>query len=99
MKERVYARREQWERITPDDLRAQELREAAARAEGQLDAFRVTATDREEPVTLEVLWIVGSQRAGVASGDGVFWTNTPTIETALHRWAAGMPRGIRSDLR
>lgn len=99
MPDRLYAPRQKWERVPPTELASSELREGADRAEGPVEAYRVGARDGDQPLTLEVLWIMPSRRAAVATPDGVFWTDTPTIETALHRWAADMPHGTRSNLR
>ena len=97
--QRRYAPRTRWHRVAPDQLESVELRQGADRAAVPGEGYRVDAVDGEQAVTLEVLWIRPSRRAGVATPDGVYWTDTPTIETALHLWAADTWRGVRSGAR
>ena len=99
MANRRYTERERWESIPPASLTSSELRGGVERATGQVEAYRVAAFEDERPVTLEVLWLVQSRRAGIAAPEGVFWTETPTIETALHRWAGNIARGTRTTPR
>lgn len=99
MADRRYVGRESWESVPPAQLTSAELRHGVDRATGQVEAYRVAATEGDRSVTLEVLWLVRSRRAGIATPEGVFWTETPTIETALHRWSGDISRGTRTNPR
>lgn len=99
MDDRRYAPREQWERLTPRELTAPQLREGANRAHGEVEVYRLQGFVGPEEQTLELLWIADTGRAAVASARGVFWTNAPTPEAALQRWATGTPQGERTRPR
>lgn len=96
---RRYAPRTRWRRVAPEELQSQELRQSAERAGVPSDGYHVDALEGDQSLTLEVLWIRASHRAGLATPDGVFWTDTPTVETALHMWAADTWLGVRSGAR
>ena len=96
---RRYGTRDTWRSLSTTELASAELREAAERAGGKVEAYQVHALEGERPLSLEVLWLMDSRRAAIATSDEVFWTDTPTIETALHRWAGDYARGTRSQPR
>ena len=99
MSDRTFAPQEEWERLAPSAVASSELREGASRVSGEFTLYRLRAVVDGQEETLELLWVSRTQRAAVASPRGVLWTNAPSPEAALERWASGTARGQRTRPR
>lgn len=99
MDERKFATRDQWEPLTMEQLTAPELLDGARRSSGPVEAYRVRALVAGKEEYVEAFWVERSQRAAVASSQGVFWTNASSPLLALRAWVADAPSGVRTEPR